>query len=340
MKKTVLLILILLLGFTVFSAYAQEIEVDIDTSAEEIPEPEQFSEEEETVPLAQRFPTIRIRDQFNAYIPIMYYRFSPDVLFFDSIDLSYFPHEKWSKNNWVLLGRWTDGISYNQILYGNSPMEKLTMHGTDTGGSRGIYRDFYMYATLFIEDNYPQDSGSCYVYYSDSLMVGLKESKGILIDPETGIYEATNSYGGARHSTYTPNTIKHSLELIQELDPDNYTFDPENIAASSIGAVEYPQLAVDEQFTHDYEAITGAFHMKASPEVKTYRVEVVRENGISTIYINGVRVYSSSDNLKTTDENGELIPERVSWSYGPILNEEGLTVTCALGDFIVTTPVQ
>ena len=181
---------------------------------------------------------------------------------------------------------------------------------------------------------------SALFHYFDSLMIGLKESKGILIDPESGIYEATNSYGGARHTTYTPNTIKHSLELIQELDPDTYTFDPENIAASSIGAAEYPQLAVDEQFTHDYEAITGAFHMKASPEVKTYRVEVVRENGISTIYINGVRVYSSSDNLKTTDENGELIPERVSWSYGPILNEEGLTVTCALGDFIVTTPVQ
>ena len=322
MKKKVLFIFVIfLLAFFCAAAAAQ-------------------TAEEGALSLQQRFPTLSIREKYAQYEKPAFYRFSTDTLFFEPMDLSYFPHEKWNKEQWALLGRWTDKTTYNQIIYLDTPATRRIMHGTATGETRGYLRDFYLYITLFVEDNFPQDTGSCYVYYSDSLMIGLKESKGILIDPETGIYEATNSYGGARHSTYTPNTIKHSLELIQELDPDTYTFDPENIAASSIGAAEYPQLAVDEQFTHDYEAITGAFHMKASPEVKTYRVEVVRENGISTIYINGVRVYSSSDNLKTTDENGELIPERVSWSYGPILNEEGLTVTCALGDFIVTTPVQ
>ena len=338
----ILLLTVLLIIFSVSSVMAQETSDNTLPDAEEQTIPAETSEEENVVPLAQRFPVIKIHDQFNTYVPVMYYRFSPDVLFFEPIDLSYFPHEKWSKDVWTLLGRWTDGIAYNQILYADPPAASQTMHGTATGESRGILNDFYLYATLFIEDNYPQDTGSCYVYYSDSLMIGLKESKGILIDPENGIYEATNSYGGARHTTYTPNTIKHSLEMLQELFPYEYALDPDDyeVESTSIGAAEYPGLAMDEQFLHDFEALRGSFRMKASPAVKAYRVEVIRENGISTIYINGNRVYSDEDHMKTTNETGELVPERVSWSYGPILNETGVTVTCSLGDLIIAAPVH
>jgi hypothetical protein len=331
MKKYLLMVFtVFLLLFSFSGVYAQETEA----TAEEFPN---IMEEEtvEAVPLAQQYPILKIREQFGGYLPIMYYRFSPDVLFFEPIDLSYFPHEKWNKNQWVLLGRWTDGHNYNQILYTDTPAEKMIIHGTETGESRGILRDFYLYATLFIEDNYPKDTGSCYIYYSDSLMIGLNESKGILIDPETGIYEATNSYGGARHTTYTPTTIKHNLEQIQELDPANYVFDPENIEGSSVGAAEYPHLAIDDQFVRDWESLTGTYRMEASPEVKVYRVEIIREQGISTIFINGKKVYSAEDNLKTLDANSIPVPERVSWSYGPILNEGGVTVTCSIGDLIV-----
>lgn len=331
MKKTALLFLTtLLLLMSIQLASGQEAD---DSLIQRFAEQEIQEAAEEKPPLAQRFPNTKILDRFNNIVPVSYYRFSPDVLFFEPIDLSYFPHESWSKNQWVLLGRWTDGNTYNQMIYSDQPADRMMMHGTDTGESRGIMRDFYLYATLFIEDNYPQDTGSCYVYYSDSLMIGLKQSKGILIDPETGIYEATNEYGGSRHTTYTPNTIKHNLEMIQELDPADYRITRDEIEGSSIGNAEFPQLAFDDNFSRDWDVLTSAFRMSASPEIKAYRVEVIRENGVSTIYINGKEVYSASDNLRTLGEDGNMISERVSWSYGPILNTEGLTVTCAVGDF-------
>lgn len=340
-NRAVLILTLLLFILFVPSVTAQEIK-ETHPDAEMAAAPNETVEEKQVIPLSQRFPRIKIRDQFNTYVPVMYYRFSPDVLFFEPIDLSYFPHEKWNKSVWTLLGRWTNGRAYNQILYADPPAEKKIMHGTATGESRGILKDFYLYATLFVEDDYPQNTGSCYVYYSDSLMIGFKESKGILIDPESGIYEATNSYGGSRHSTYTPNTIKHTLEPLRELFPDEYALDPEDpeIESSSIGAAEFPRLAMDDEFIRDYNALAGSFRMKASPAVRAYRVEVIRENGISTIYINGNQVYSDDDNMKTTDQNGVIVPERVSWSYGPILNETGITVTCSLGDFLIASPAQ
>ena len=319
MKKTLLFYTILLLLFAVNIVCAQEIE-------------------ETEVPLSQRFLYTKIRDRAESYVPIMYYRFSPDVMFYEPIDLSYFPHEFWNKNVWVLLGRWTDAKTYNQMIYTDKPAERKIIHGTDTGASRGFLKDFYLYATLFIEDNYPEDTGSCYVYYSDSLMIGLNESKGILIDPESGIYESTNSYGGARHTTYTPTTIRLSLDLLKELDPADYAITPEDIESSSIGNAAFPLMYLDAQFQQDWESLTSAFRMTASPRVKAYRIEVVRDNGISTIYINGKQVFSEEDNLKTLDENGLPAPEKVSWTYGPILNEGGLTVTCAMGDFAIQGP--
>ncbi len=292
-------------------------------------------EAEEVIPLNRRFPQVKIIDAMNQYAPATYYRFSPDVLIFDQIDLSYFPHELWKKDTWKLLGRWDDGKTYSQMIYSDKPAEKKLMHGKDVGESRGFSRDFYLYATLFVYDNYPENSGSCYVYYSDSLLVGYKESKGIIIDPQSGVYRAVNSYGGARHATYSQNTIKHDLELLKEIDPSEFAIDPEDIASSSVGSSAYSNYNLETQFLQDLESITGKYRMAASPSVKAYRVEVIRENGISDIYINGKNVVSLRDNITTSNAAGQPVPDRVSWSYGPILNEGGMTVTCSIGDLYI-----
>ncbi|MBQ6482283.1 MAG: hypothetical protein IJI45_14300, partial [Anaerolineaceae bacterium] len=93
----ILLLTVLLIISSVSSVMAQETSDTTLPDAEEQTIPAETSEEKNAVPLAQRFPAIRIHDQFSAYVPVMYYRFSPDVLFFEPIDLSYFPHEKWNK---------------------------------------------------------------------------------------------------------------------------------------------------------------------------------------------------------------------------------------------------
>ena len=316
MKKIFpLLFCIILVFFSVVIAFAQDAE--------------------EEIPLNRRFPQVKISDPMNQYAPATYYRFSPDVLFFDQIDLSYFPHELWKKDTWKLLGRWDDGKTYSQMIYSDTPTAKKLMHGKDVGESRGFSRDFYLYATLFVYDNYPENSGSCYVYYSDSLLVGYKESKGIIIDPQSGVYQAVNSYGGSRHATYSQNTIKHDLELLKEIDPSEFAIDPEDIASSSVGSYAYPNLNLETQFFQDLESITGTYRMAASPSVKAYRVEVIRENGISDIYLNGKNVVTLLDNITTSNAAGQPVPDRVSWSYGPILNEGGMIVTCSIGDLYI-----
>ena len=325
MKKNLFWITAFMLIFCVISVYGQDSENS-----------ENAMDVEDT--LAQQFSSLKIRERFDNYSPIAYYRFSPDVMFYEPIDLSYFPHENWNKNNWIMLGRWADGKTYNQLLYTETPVSQKVIHGTSTGESRGFLRDFYLYITLFIEDNYPADTGSCYVYYSDSMMIGLKESKGLLIDPESGIYEATNSYGGTRHTTYTPSSIHQKLDILQELDPADYAITDKNIENSSIGASQFTESNLDETFASDWQLLQEDFRMISSPEVKAYRIEVIRMDGISSIYINGKKVFSAVDNMRTPNEEGILNPERVSWSYGPILNEGGMTVTCSVGDFIIYSP--
>lgn len=318
MKKIILLILTLfLLCFSFLCVLAQDGDKEAELS------------------LNQRFPSLKIRDKYSQIVNPSYYRFSTDTLFFEPIDLSYFPHEKWEKKQWGLVGRWMDGTAYEQIIYLDRPAERKIMHGTATGSSRGYLRDFYLYATLFLSDNYPQDTGSCYIYYSDSLMIGFKESKGIMIDPLTGIYEATNSYGGSRHATYTPNTIKHSLELIHEIDPSEFEITPDDAENSSLGADSFVQEKLNEQFARDWETLNNSFRMKNAAPVKAFRIEVIRQNGVDDIYINGKNVVSISDPIRTMNADEEIIPEKVSWSYGPILNEGGLTVTCGVGDLYI-----
>ncbi len=319
MKKCILFIyIVILLTLSVCCVSAQE-------------------EAEETFRL-QHFTELLVKNPFDLYGKAQYYRFPTDTLFYEPIDLRFFPHETWDKKEWALLGRWGDGHTYNQIIYSDTPAVKQMIHGTDVTEKYGFLRDFYLYADLYVMDNYPEDTGSCYVYYSNSWMTGYWESKGILIDPEAGIYRATNSYGGESIKYYMPALIHHDLELIQELDPAEYTFSAENVTETSVGAALLPKNKFIETFTEDLEYLTASFRMDESPEIKVYRVEVVRIDGVSDIYINGKQVASLEDGITKETEDGSIIPDNVSWTFGPILNPEGLTVTCAVGDFYIFGP--
>ena len=286
-------------------------------------------QEDENVALPQRFPTLRVKDQFNQVLPIKYYRFPQDTWFYEPLDLSYFPHEKWEKKSWALLGRWKDGKTYNQTIYLDKIDQKKVIHGTDIGQAYGFFTDFYLYADLFILDNYPKDTGSCYLYFSNSLQTGFKQSKGIMIDPENGIYKSTNSYG----TYYSQNHIHHDLSLIQELDPNDYKFVSDNIEKTSIGSSQYQQLNMDSQFLSDFDSVSAAYRNPNASSVKVYRIEVVRENGVSDIYINGILVGSINDGIITKDKK----PDKVTVSYGPLLKAGGIVVTCSIGNLFIYT---
>ena len=308
MKKTILFFLLFFL-FSASLVTAQELEDEI--------------------PLSQRFPTLRLKDQFNQILPNKYYRFPKDTWFYEPMDLSYFPHENWLESNWALLGRWKDGKTYNQLIFLDNSASELVIHGTDVGKTYGLFSDFYLYADLFIIDNYPKDSGSCYIYYSNSMMTGFKKSKGILIDPENGIYESTNVYG----KYYNQYDIKHELNKIQELDPYQYLFNPDNIEKTSIGSLNYPAANLDAQFITDWDYIKNLLHNPNASAVRVYRIEIIRENGISKIFLNGILTATINDGIQTED----LTPDKISISYGPLLKPGGMNVTCSIGDLYIYT---
>lgn len=314
--KKILLTLLLLLLCAVLPARAQESDIPVSP--------------------AEAFTDIRVRNPFSLTEQAKYYRFPNDTFFFEPIDLEVFPvQESWNKKNWALLGRLGNGHTYNQLIFTEVPAAKQMIHGTDVTEMYGFLNDFYLYAELFAFDNYPENTGSCYIYYSNSLLTGYYESKGILIDPRTGIYSITNSYGGERIKIYNPYLIKHTIEQIEEHTPDEYPFDPEDPAASSVGAASRPLENLDASFTGTLEYLNSESRMQASPDVKAWRVEVIRRNGISDIYINGKQVTSIEDPIRTEAEDGSLVPDRVSWSYGPILEPGGLTVTCGISKLLI-----
>ncbi len=319
MKKILpYLYILILLAFSVCCASAQETD-------EEISPVRQFTE-------------IKVKNPFDLSGKIKYYRFPADTYFFEPIDLTYFPHETWDKHDWALLGRWGDNHTYNQMIYSDTPAAKQMIHGTAVTEKYGFLKDFYLYADLYVLDNYPENTGSCYVYYSNSWMTGYWESKGIRIDPETGIYAVTNLYGGERVKIYMPVLIHHDLELIKELNPSDYAFSAENISETAIGPANLPKDKFFETFPEDLEYLTTSYRMDENPEVKVYRVEVIRVNGVSDIYINGKLAASLEDGIVKEMEDGSIVPDNVSWTFGPILNPGGLTVTCSVGDFYIFGP--
>ena len=279
--------------------------------------------------LFEKFPRLFVRDFFNQSFR-EYYRFPTLVPFFDPLDLKYFPHETWNQSNWSLLERWQDTWTYHQMIMLNDPAPTWIFHGTDVGSAYGFLDDFYLYATLFVADNYPEGSGSCYVYYSDSLLEGFKLSKGILVDPQSGIYKVANAYG----SYYNLTDKSHELTIQAKIDPDDYPISEANIAGSSYAASDFTYEIMDTHFALDWAAVRNESHMRQS-SLHVYRLEMIRESGHLRVYINGELAAELDDGIGTEDNSGEILPGMVSWSFGPMLYKDGETVTCTIGDFYI-----
>jgi len=312
--------------------------------------------------MTEQFPVLKIKDQFSQKMTNKYYRFPAEIWYFDPLGLSYFPYETMDTDNWALLGRCKDGKTFKQMIYSDQPAKRKIIHGSELGQGAGYLRDFYLYADLFVSDNYPENTGSCFFYYSDSMLIGYDTSYGVFIDPQDGIYKAINDYKiGPRDSFrdfYLIGHERHNLELMYRFDEVekivrlsktgkgvSQTKGPikrvefgksevSDLEFKSIGNNLFPAVDIDNQFYSDWESMQTDPTIHSDSSVKVYRVEIIRLSGNVDIYINGILVKSFEDKILTTKE-GITIPDKVSWSYGPILSKGGLTVTCSIGNFVV-----
>ena len=302
-KKLVLLLMIMLLSvLSIGSADAQNL------SKEEI---------------ASTFPKAVLREQFVTKTNPQYYRFPKSIWYFDNHALSYFPSElvtglEWEyidnpgyswffnetrkpeQKDWALLVREDTGKVYKQMIYMDEAYTKDVIEGLDF--PRVTYQsDFYLYTDLFILDEYPETTGSAYVYFSNSMLYGNRPSQGILIDPRDGIYRATNSYDSFSNiqnkssysGLYLIGTEKHELELIEKLDPSMYEG-----KTGCIGSEIFPTEDLDGKFAADLDALKqSAVKDGLNENPAVYRIELVRVDGITDIYINGVFVTSLEDKI-------------------------------------------
>lgn len=288
-----------------------------------------FAQEEEPAP-PQQFSHLLFRDHFSVNDgQENYYRFPTLRTLYDPLDLSYFPHDILWEYDWSLLRRKSDNGLYEQLLMLDKPASQLVIQGTAIGKEYGFLDNFYLYATLFTADTYPADSGSCYVYFSDSLLRGYQTAHGILIDPASGIYRAENTYT----FYYEPSRSAYDLRLLREISAEDYPL-PDDISSTTVWASEFDPN-VDEQFLSDWNTLKSSYRMKGSPEVKAYRIEALRKGFYTDVFINGKRAVRMLDFITTTDEDENEIPNKVSWSYGPILYPGGITSSCAIGDLYI-----
>ena len=308
MKKMFLLVFMVLMLFAMVSACA----AGEDDSA-----------------LSEQFSHLLYREGFNTKNTKEYYRFPTVRLMYDPLDLMYFPHDKLWEYDWSLLRRKNNSGIYEQTMVLSKPSTGMVIQGTGIGREYGVMADFYLYATLFTSDTYPVDKGSCYVYFSDSFIHGFHLSHGILIDPGSGIYQAENSYGWY----YEPALSRHDLTLLKSLDPEDF-LSPDGDPPSATFASEFDP-AVDEQFLEDFNTMITSYRMEGSPEVKAYRIELIRKGLFLDVFINGKRIVRMLDSVTSEDKDGIVTPNKVSWSYGPILYPGGITTTCAIGDLYI-----
>lgn len=255
-----------------------------------------------------------------------FYRFPYNSPFFDPLDLKYFPHESWPETEWGLLSRYEDSFTYNQQIMLSEPAESWVFHGTSIGHEFGFLDDFYLYTTLFVSNSSPDNAGSCYVYYSDSLLKGLDANTGVLIDPERGIFRVDNYYG----LPYNITNKTHELNIVQTLNREDFPISEENIPASSRYAKDFIYDLMDSQFESDWKSVRSGYHIPDTT-VRAYRIELIREGTFLRVYINGKLAGSLDDGIFEFDKDGNSIPGKVSWSYGPLLREGGETVTCSIG---------
>ncbi|MBR6090191.1 MAG: hypothetical protein IKP86_09680 [Anaerolineaceae bacterium] len=316
-KKLIwILPVILLISLFISAAYAQDTE-----------------ENEESI--LKQFPKPLYTYRFFQNTKREYYRFPYHSPCFDPLDLKYFPHEAWNETDWGLLARYEDSFTYKQQIMLSDPAETWIFHGTSIGPDFGFLDDFYLYATLFVSDSSPDNAGSCYVYYSDSLLKGLNSNTGVLVDPERGIFRVNNYYD----VPYDINNKSHELNIIQTLDRQDFPINENDIPASAYYADDFIYDLMDYQFERDWNSVKSEYHIPGST-VRAYRIEMVREGTILRVYINGKLAGTIDDEIFDYDKDRNTIPGKVSWSYGPLLREGGETVTCSIGALYINGRMQ
>ena len=290
--------------------------------------------EESEENLALQFTKLKYRNQFYQITDRDYYRFPFKTPLFDPLDQKYFPHESWWESDWALLSRYEDSYTYKQLIMLREPMENsFVYNGTAIGADYGFLDDFYLYATMFVSDSYPDNLGACYIYYSNSLITGFEPSRGIMIEPDSGIYSFNNYYG----KPYNLTNKYHELNIVTYLSPDDYQIDETDIASSTFAAKDFLGDQIDDQFVQDWISVIDGFHVSGST-VRAYRIELIREGTNLRVYINGTLAAELDDEIletHETDEESITVPSKVSWSYGPMLRNNGITVTCSVGDLYI-----
>lgn len=275
--------------------------------------------------ITETFTKAVFREQFQTPAKAQYCRFAKDIWYFDNLGLSYFPSEhiisldwehidnpyySWyfhelshlEQKDWGLIMRECNGKYFKQMIYLDKPADRDVFHGLDFPKVTYL-DDFYFYTDLFITDSYPENTGSVYAYFSNSMIVGNRTSYGILIDPRDGIYKAANNYDSfstiqnksAYSNLYLLGSEKHQLDLIEKLDPSLYEG-----KSGSIGNDLFPAENIDQKFAAKLEAVRqNAAKEGTTEDPAAYRIELVRLSGRTALFINGVFVTEFEDNIRT-----------------------------------------
>ena len=262
--------------------------------------------------LAERFSRLVYFEQNKTDVPEAYYRFTTSRYYFDPLELSYFPQQEklqWV-SGWALLERGKANGLYTQMIYLDSPASSLVYHGTGIGQIVGSLQDYYLAIDFYLTDEYPENGGSCFLSYSNGMVNGYEGMTGVLIDPQKGVY--TYSYD---KGSYT------KPELFKILNPKKYSEVP-----GSFGNADFSRSDLDANFEKDYAAVQKLRKNDgAEGDLKFWRLEILREDGMVTLYINGESVLEYEDPVENA----------VSWAYGPIVYKGGITASCTVGNMSV-----
>lgn len=309
------------------------------------------------IPPEKEFTKLKVKDQFYNNEYVKYYRSPLNVWYFDPLNLSYFPQEKLYENEWNLIGRWMDGTTYKQMIYLDEPINRDLYHGTTLGSQYGFLTDFYLYADLYVSDVYPEGTGSCYLYYSNSLLVGYDDSYGIMIIPEIGVLTSQNNYADKYWTRYDREGSKYKDNTSRFEDDDGrsfwdffyrpgsedhvlvpfITFDKpiSQTELKSYVASKFPEPSLDTLFAKDLQKVREDAEKVNDETLKVYRLEIIRKDCQVEVYINGEKMAEFDDEIRTTVEDKGEVPQSVAISYGPVLINGGKTVTCSIGNLAI-----
>ena len=316
-----------------------------------------ISSEPQVIPPEKEFTKLKVKDQFYNNEKIKYYRSPRNVWYFDPLNLSYFPQETLYEREWNLIGRWMDGTTYKQMIYLDEPIDKDLYHGTTLGNQYGFFTDFYLYADLYVNDVYPEGTGSCYLFYSNSLLVGYDDSYGIMIIPEIGVLSAQNNYADKYWSRYNREGSVYEEDTMRFDEDDGrsfwdffyrpgsedhiltpfITFDKpiSQTELNSYAASKFPEPSLDILFEKDLQKVRSDAEKVNDNTLKVYRLEIIRKDCQVEVYVNGEKMAEFDDMIRTTVEDKGEVPQSVAISYGPVLINGGKTVTCSIGNLAI-----